>query len=156
MNDIPSFDDALESFRRFLAEQRHPNGIFWVFREDIWKLSPDSLLLRIPSRTKNLALAKKVFKEGQRKGLLDLHAIATVGDKVAATVWFPKFEGEEIQGWDRGMKLSIAEPLPEAQLVGSVKWLLFQLKPQFRHYQRFNIWVGTKGWAAAQQPLGTE
>jgi len=25
-----------------------------------------------------------------------------VGDKVAATVWFPKFKEDEIQGWDRG------------------------------------------------------
>src|SRR5881397_684606 len=112
MNDIPDFEDAVESFRCFLAEQGHPTNIFWVFREDIWKRSPISVVLRFPSQRKNLALAQKVFEEGRRKGLVDVHAIATVGDKVAATVWFPKFADEEIQGWDRGMKLSIAEPLP--------------------------------------------
>ena len=150
MNGIPNFDDALASFRRFLAEQGHAADIFWVFREDIWKRSHTNVLLRFPSQTKNLALAQKVFQEGRRKGLVEVHAIATIGDKVAATVWFPKFQDEEIQGWDCGLKLSISEPLPKAEIVGQLRWLLFHLKPQFRHYQRFELWVGTKAWAAAQ------
>jgi len=54
------------------------------------------------------------------------------------------------------MKLSIAEPLPSPETVGGFRWLLFRLKPQFRHYQRFDVWVGTKAWAAAQQALGTD
>ena len=107
MNGIPNFDDALASFRRFLAEQGHTADIFWVFREDIWRRSPTNVLLRFPSQTKNLALAQKVFEEGRKKGLVDVHAIATIRDKVAATIWFPKFPDEEIQGWDCGLKLSI-------------------------------------------------
>jgi hypothetical protein len=150
MNDIPSFDDALASFRRFLAEQGHAADILWVFREDIWKRSPTNVLLRFPSQTTNLVLAQKVFQEGRRKGLVDVHAIATIGDKVAATVWFPKFPDEEIQGWDCGLKLSISEPLPKAEIVGQLRWFLFHLKPQFRNYQRFELLVGTKAWAAAQ------
>ena len=65
-------------------------------------------MLRFPSQIRNLALAEKVFAEGREKGLVDIHAIASVDDKVAATVWFPKFIGEKIQGWNSGMKLSIA------------------------------------------------
>jgi hypothetical protein len=156
MNEIPNFENALESFRRFLTEQGHPTNVFWVFREDIWKRSPDSVALRFPSQTKNLGLAKKVFEEGREKGLVDIHAIATVGDKVAATVWFPKFKGEDIQGWDCGMKPSIANPLPSAEMVGQFRWLLLSLKLRFRHYQRFELWVGTKAWAAAQQALGAD
>jgi hypothetical protein len=156
MNDIPNFEDALTSFRQFLAEQGHPTNIVWVFREDIWKRSPLSVVIRFPSQRKNLALAQKVFDEGRRKGLVDVHAIATVGEKVAATIWFPKFTDEEIQGWNRGMKLSVAEPLPSAEIVGQLRWLLFRLRPQFRHYQRVDLWVGTKAWAAAQQALGAD
>ena len=154
MNDIPDFEDALLSFRRFLLEQSHPGNIFWVFREDIWKRSTTNVVLKFPSQRRNLALARKVFDEGRRKGLVDIHAIATVNDQVAATVWFPKFAYEEIQGWDNGMKLSIASPLPSAEIVGQLRWLSFRLNSQFRNYQRVEPWVGTKAWAAAQQTLG--
>ena len=154
MNDIPDFDVALSSFRRFLAEQSHPANIFWVFREDIWKRSPTNVVLKFPSQGRNLALARTVFEEGRRKGLVEIHAIATVKDQVAATVWFPKFAYEEIQGWDNGMKLSIASPLPSAQIVSQLRWLSFRLKSQFRNYQRVEPWVGTKAWAAAEQSLG--
>ena len=150
MNEIPDFENAVASFRHVLAQAGHPSNILWVFREDIWKRSHGDVVLRFPSQKKNLALAKKVFGEGRKKGLVDVHAIASVDDRVAATVWFPKFTNEEIQGWDRGMKLSIADPLPSAKAVGALRWLCFRLHPRFRHYQRFDLWVGTKEWAAAQ------
>lgn len=146
--DPSNFENALKAFRWFLAEQGHPTNIFWVFRDDIWQ-RPASLELRFPSLKKNLVLAQKVFDEGTRKGLVSVHAIATAGDMVAASVWFPKFDGEEVQGWHRGLKFSIAEPLPVANLVGPLRWSFFRLKPQFRHYQRFEGLVGTRAWAAA-------
>src|SRR5688500_18798614 len=142
MNDIPEFEDAVPFFRYFLAEEDLPSTIFWVFREDIWKRSPIDVVLRFPSQIRNLALAKKVFAEGRKKGLVDIHAIASVDDKVAATVWFPKFTDEEIQGWNSGMKLSIADPLPSAKSVGRLRWLCFRLQPRFRHYQRCELGVG--------------
>lgn len=149
MNDIPNFESALESFRRFLVASGHAADIFWVFREDIWKRSPTDVVLRFPSQNRNLDLARKVFDDGRKKGLVDMHAIATVGNKAAATVWFPKFPDEEIQGWACNMKLSIADPLPRAEIVGRLRWLFFHLLPRFRHYQRAELWVGTKTWAAA-------
>ena len=148
MNDIPSFEDAVASFEHFLTVQGHPSKILWVFREDIWKRSASDVALRFPSESKNLALARKVFGEGRKKGLVDVHAIATVDDMTAATVWFPKFADEEIQGWNSGMKLSIAQPLPTAKCVDGLMWLWFRLHPQFRRYQRTEFGVGTKAWAA--------
>jgi hypothetical protein len=148
MNEIPDFEDAVASFKHFLTEQGQPSKILWVFREDIWKQSPTDVVLRIPSQIKNLALAKKIFAEGRKKGLVDVQAIASVDYKVATTVWFPKFSAEELQGWNRGMKLSIAEPLPRAKSVGRLRWLCFRLQPNFRHYQRSELSVGTKAWAA--------
>jgi hypothetical protein len=156
MNAIPNFEDALKSYGRFLGEHGHPTEIVWVFREDIWKRSLTSVALRFPSQTKNLVLAKKVFEEGREKGLVEIKAIASLGDKVAATVWFPRFKEEAIQGWDCGMKLVIASPLPSGEIVGHLKWLSFRLSPKFRHYQRFDVWVGTKAWAAAQQAFGAD
>ena len=150
MSEIPHFEDAVALFRQFLEEQGCPSQIFWVFREDIWQRSSSDVVLRFPSQRRNLALARKVFDEGRRKGLVEVRAIATVDEKVAATVWFPKFTDEEIQGWKHGMKLSRADPLPAAKSVGGIRWLSVRLQPKFRHYQRCGLWVGTKAWAAAQ------
>ena len=156
MSDIPGFEEAIGSFRNFLAEQGHSTDIFWVFREDIWKRSAKGIVLRFPSQTKNLALAKKVFQEGRKRGVVNVHAVAAVNNKVAATVWFPKFADEEIQGWNQGMKLSIAEPLPTAEMVGQFRWLMFRFNLQFRHYQQFDSWIGTKAWATAQRDARVE
>lgn len=149
MNDIPKFEDAVASFHHFLTENGHTGDVIWVFREDVWKRSPTDVLVRYPPARTNLALAQKVFAEGRERGLVDVHAIAATSDKIAATVWFPKFPNEEIQGWNQGMKLSIAQPLPRAKIVGRLRWLFFWLLPRFRHYQNWELWVGTKSWAAA-------
>lgn len=149
MNDIPAFENAVASFQRFLVDEGHPSRILWVFREEVWK-RPVEVLLRCPSQMKNQALARKVFEEGRRHGLVNLDAIATVDDQVAATVWFPKFAGEEIQGWNRGLKLSITNPMPRAKFIGGLRWLCFRAHPKFRHYQRHEVWIGTTAWANAQ------
>ncbi|HKZ78862.1 MAG TPA: hypothetical protein VJ124_11210 [Pyrinomonadaceae bacterium] len=91
MNAIPDFADALAQFRRFLFENGHPADVFWVFRDDVWKRSPTHVLVRYPPDTQNLALAQKVFAEGCERGVVEVPAIATTGEKVAATVWFPRY-----------------------------------------------------------------
>ena len=149
MNDIPDFENAVLSLRRFLTENGHPADIVWVFRDDLWKRSVAEVLLRVPSQPVTLALAKKVFNEGRRKGLVDVHAIAPAGDAVAATVWFPRSEDDEIQGWNRGMKLTISEPLLNAKIIGPFRWWLFWFLPSFRRYQTWESIIGTRTWAAA-------
>ena len=97
MNEIPDFESAVASLRRFLEEQGHPSGMLWVFREDIWKRASDDVVLKFPSQAKNLALAKKVFDEGRRKGLVNVHAIATVDDQVAARFGFRSFQARKFK-----------------------------------------------------------
>ena len=114
--DFSNFDEANTELRRFLADQGHPHDeLFWVFREDVWKRSASEVFVRYPVSPNNNVLARKVFDEGCERGLVDVHAVATVKGQVAATVWFPKFPEDEVQGWNRGMKLSIAKPLLEAK-----------------------------------------
>ena len=149
MNDIPDFAEALTQFRRVLGENGRPSNLFWVFRDDVWKLSPTQVLIKYPSSRQNISLAEKVFAEGREKGLVDIHAVAVVADRVAATVWFPKYEHEEVQGWNRGMKLSISQPLPRAKPIGSLRWSLLRFLPRFRKYQREDMFIGTIAWAAA-------
>mgnify|MGYP001159162626 CR=1 FL=1 len=149
MNDIPDFADALEGLRRFLNDNGHPTDVFWVFREDVWQLSPTDVRVKYPSSSENIALAQKVFAEGRERGLVEVKALATAEGKVAATVWFPKLPNEEVQGWNQGMKLVIAEPLPPAKLVGGLRWWLLRFLPRFRHFQKAAFFIGTRTWAAA-------
>ena len=149
MNDIPEFEKAIERLRRFLAESGHSDDVFWVFREDVWRLSPTEMRVRYPSPSENVALARKVFSEGRDRGLVQITALATAAGKVAMTVWFPKYPEEEVQGWNGGMKIGISEPLPRARPVGLLRWRLLQCLPRFRQFQREAIFIGTKAWAAA-------
>jgi len=144
-----TFEEAVASFQNILKDNNHPTDVFWVFRDDLWKRSLTEALVRFPPPSGNLLLAQKVFSEGCARGLIDIHAVATTGSKTAATIWFPKFEDEQVQGWDCGMKLSITQPLPNATIVSPLRWWFFRFAPRFRHYQRFEWTIGTKQWAAA-------
>jgi hypothetical protein len=130
VNDIPKFEEAIASFRDFLKRSGFPTDIVWVFREDVWKRSPTDVAIRYPPEENNFVLAQKVFAEGRERGLLEVHAIARTSDKIAVTVWFPRSVDDELQGWNRGMRLSIAEPLPRANIVGRFRWPFFWLLPR--------------------------
>jgi len=136
-------------FRRFLDKNGHPSEVFWVFRDDVWKLSPSDVWIKYPSSLENITLAEKVFAEGRERGHVDIHAVAIAAGKIAATVWFPKYANEEVQGWNQGMKLSISQPLLRAKTFGALRWSLLRFLPSFRHYQRSDILIGTRAWAAA-------
>ena len=151
MSDIPHFEEAVAQFRRFLADRGYPEEVCWVFREDLWQLSSTRVLVKYPPPSETHLLAQKVFTDGRRRGLIEVKAVAAAADKVAAIIWFPKYPDEEVQGWDRGMKLGISQPLPRAELVGAWRWGLLSLLPRFRHYQKAATFIGTRAWAAAQQ-----
>jgi hypothetical protein len=93
-------------------------------------------------------LAQKVFSEGCEKGLEDIHAIATAGEQVAATVWFAKLAGED--RFRVGMRDEI--------VYCSIRYLGLNRKPSavvgsfvfcrgFRHYQSFE-------WMVSHQTVG--
>src|SRR6267142_3599074 len=129
MNEIPDFDEALEGFRRFLRECGHPDKVFWVFREDVWQRSPEQVWVRYPAISKNESLARKVFGEGRARGLVEIKALAKIESEIAATVWFPKYPEEEVQGWDHGMKLAISDPVLEATAVSKYFWMSLSFQP---------------------------
>ncbi len=149
MDETEDFERTVSEFRQFLAQSGHPTKLVWVFRDDIWKRAVTDVFVRVPSQRENLALARKVFHEGRAKGLVDVHAVAVVDDAVAATIWFPRTDDEEIQGWNRGTKLTIAEPLVHAKTFGSFRWWLFSFLPRFKNYQAQEFTIGTRSWAAA-------
>ena len=149
MNEIPEFDEALQRFRTFLTENGHSAEVFWVFREEVWQSSVSEALIKYPPHPENESLARKVFGEGRERGLIGITALVAAGNKVAATVWFPKFPDEQVQGWNQGMKLAISEPLICAKMIGPTRWRLLRLLPRFKHFQQAAISIGTRAWASA-------
>ncbi len=146
-NDIPDFPTVVEQMQTFLQEEGHPIKICWVFREDLWRVGMNSVRICRPCPHPNESLAAKVFQEGRAKGLVEIKALATLASVTVATVWFPKHEEEEVQGWNVGLKLSILSPLPRAKAVGSIFWPLIKYFPSYRRYQALEEAVGTKAWA---------
>ena len=144
-----TFEEALASFQSFLMQEGYPGNVFWIFRDDIWKRAPDDVLIQYPPPAKNEILARKVFDEGCARGLVSIDAVARTAGGIATTVWFPKFDNEEVQGWERGMKLAIIQPFPCAKIITPVRWRLYKFLPRFRQYQRFEGATGTRRWAAA-------
>ena len=151
MSEIPTFDDAAADFRRFLTSRGLGESLVWVFREDLCIRSPLRALVRMPPHAASGDLARKVYDEGRARGLVSITAVAKLKDAVATTVWYPKRSDEEVQGWNRGLKLSINEPLPTAFAVPPVAWRVMEHLPWYRWYQAHGWFVGTREWAAAEQ-----
>ena len=149
MSEIPQFAEAVIGFQAFLRTEDIPTPIVWAFRDDIWRRSRERVLVRWPVSDGSDTLVEKVFAEGRTKGLVEIVAIARSADWTLATVWYPKYEHEEVQGWSEKMKLSIWQPLPRAKPVRPLLWSLMRCLPGFRRYQASDTCIGTRRWAAA-------
>lgn len=149
MNEIPEFKNAVTSFRCFLARQGYPDRLLWVFRDDLWFRRPDQVFMRLPLPSVNTHLAEKVYGEGRKQGFVEIAAVAINNDHVAATVWFPRFPKEEIQGWSCGLKLAIRQPLPVGTVIDGLGWWVVRCFPGYRRYQRLVGNLGTRRWAAS-------
>jgi hypothetical protein len=149
MPEIPEFSEAVRDFQSFLGREGVATRLVWVFRDDLWQRGQRKVLIRWPEPDQTRQLMEKVFAEGRAKGLVEIVALAQTADWIVATVWYPKYESEEVQGWSQNMKLSIRQPLPRAIRVASVLWNAFAWLPSFRRYQRTAFGVGTREWAAS-------
>ena len=146
--DLPEFKDAVEDFCAFLRKEGHSDKLLWVFRDDLWFRGIDRITIRLPVDIENESLIRKVYDDGRSKGLICLYALATFRSQTVATMWFPKFEEEEVQGWGIGVKLSIRIPLMETSSVRSMFWGLITKLPSYRESFRRNAsWIGSQEWA---------
>jgi hypothetical protein len=146
---IPGFAEAVRRFESFLGSEGFPTTVLWTFRDDFWQRGPSCALVRWFPSPRNAELAEKVFSEGRAKGLVQIAALAQSGKWTIATVWYPKYDEEEVQGWSEGLKLSIRQPLPVTLRIPSVFWMVLGCVPGFRRYQQNAFGIGTKKWAAA-------
>lgn len=82
-----SFAQAVEEFKKFLAENNLPTEILWIFLEDTFsrniKFHETHFWLKLPLPEENENLAEKQFKFGQQKNLgICISAFALCEDKV--------------------------------------------------------------------------
>ncbi len=124
-----------------------PRTVRWVFRDDI-VVRYKKPVLAGPASQDGAGLSEKVFEQGRAKGLVEIYVLGVSANSVLATVWYPKLDGEEVQGWARGFKLSLSNPLPRARVLPSVLWALMRRTPLYRQYQKNARFIGTRKWAA--------
>ena len=149
---IPPFTEAVLQMRGHLAAHNAPEAITWVFRDDVLSTSPERLFFLRPVSEDGPTLAEKVFGECAARGRVEIIAIGTHGVRTLASVWYPKFPQEEVQGWAVGMKLTIRTPLPRATAIPRwVGWVV-RLTPAYRRFNRFGGFIGDRAWARVIAP----
>jgi hypothetical protein len=140
MNQIVAFDEAVLDFQKFLQSENHPNDVVWAFRQDWYSVSPSRHWVMWPLPAENEEYARALFQTGRDCGLVEMLAEFSVGAQSVATVIAPF--PDEIQGWSRGLKLAIHEPLVPATAVGSrIAWRFHTCGPAYRRFQRYRTAV---------------
>jgi hypothetical protein len=136
-----------ERFRNFLRELGHQSDVVWTFREDFYSIPGSRTWIRWPLPDANAAVAARCFEAGRGRGLVEIAALFRVGASLAATVFAPA--PDEIQGWDRGFKLSVRSPVDEAVPVSNgLLWALHRRRSAYANFQRRDTFVHSPGVAA--------
>jgi hypothetical protein len=148
VTEIPEWPEAEAAFREFLVGHGYAGRVRWVFRDEIYQPNPVRMIAVRRSVAGTTELAVKVFGEGRAKGLVEIAGLAQSDDRTLATVWFPKYPGEEVQGWTRGLKLTVRSPLARASIVSTFTWAVIMLLPSYRRYQAAATFIGSRKWAA--------
>jgi hypothetical protein len=124
-----TFEEATERLRAFAAYQGLVGEVGWVFREDVLRRSGGGtprVWLRWPLPAVNHRLARRVFEQGEARGLgVILNMSFRSGPDLLAHVWVPRNQPEaEAALLGPGLKLAIAQPIVEARRVPDRAWWL--------------------------------
>ena len=133
MTKIPPFSEAVSKFRGFLAKRDHPTELAWVFREDFYSVSLDRYVVVQPIPDRNEGLVRTYYEAARERGIVQLRALFQIGEVAAVSAWSPAEVAEEVQGWSRGLKLSVAAPFVAAKTVESpFAWRLHRWTRAYR------------------------
>ena len=151
MKEMQDWRPVLAELKMRLAAKGYPTDLWWIFRDDVFKLSqPPRMLCRRPARD-NASLAEQVFNKGRTRGLVRIVAVARFGKRTAVTVWYPELSGEDQSAWNKGAWIKIRNPLPRGLWVPRLLWPFLQLTPCYRSYQRDGWGIGTRQWASQRE-----
>ena len=147
MEDIPSFGEGVERFRRFLRDLGHQADVVWVFREDFYSVPYSRTWIRWPLTDANSTLATRCFEAGRGRGLVEIAALFRVGASIAATVFAPA--PDKVQGWNQGFKLSVRSPLTDAVPVSNgLVWAVHRRRRAYAQFQKRDTFVHSRSVAA--------
>lgn len=134
---IPPFGDAIRAMRDLLPQQRRHTPLLWLAREDFYAVRNGWFYLT-PLPSCDAGQFNQYYEVGRARGIVSVHALFHCGNSIGCTLWFPQGDADVVQGWESGLKASVAMPLGIAARPGSMLgWKLHTLTPQFRRYTSF-------------------
>jgi len=123
---LPSFTEAVSTFKAFLEREGASAQLLWVDREDVTS-HRRQIWVRIGDAREAARRAEARYEAGREKGLgVSLRAVCKVGDSTACYVWVPKDKTDaEYAMQPRSLKCAVPVPLISASVVrSSVYWHL--------------------------------
>jgi hypothetical protein len=143
VDQLPTFGDALAQLRCLLGEHGLPTDVAWVFREDWYSTGPSSHRVIWPLPRENEDHARCLYDSGGDRGLVELQAVFFVDESSVVNVFAP--DTHEIQGWNRGLRLSIRQPFTSAGAVRAAGlWRWHRITPGYRRFQRLEPFVSQR------------
>ena len=119
--------------------------LLWLTREDFYA-ARYGWFYHTPRPSCDPSLFNRYYEVGRSRGVVSVHAMFYTGSAMACTVWYPQSEAQSVQGWQPGLRVSVAAPLGIAAKPGSLLgWKLRTLTPQYRRYTSFSNHVPTAG-----------
>jgi hypothetical protein len=111
----PSFEQAIERFKGFMAAQGFPQDLRWVFAGDVTS-KERKIWVRLPLKEDNPDCARRHYDLGLQRGLGIRLAVLCVIDNISyCYVWLPKDALDaEYALLAGGLKLSVPTNLPVA------------------------------------------
>ncbi len=109
-SQLPTFESAVQSFRRFIGERHQCVEIDWIFREDIVALGR-KVFVRKPLACAE-DLVEERYIEGVERGFgIKLQAYCFLDGHALCYIWLPKSEEDADYRMLSGFKFSVpAEP----------------------------------------------
>ncbi len=131
----PPFDEAVQSFRRFLKDQGVGDDIHWIWREGVCsRRAPGSRRSWDRAVYANLAgsdssLVERYYDHGVRRNLGVVLEVFCVADgRPCCFVFIPEDETEASNLMVAGLKLSVpTSPIPAKPITNSLLWAMLRL-----------------------------
>jgi hypothetical protein len=136
MDQTPPFDEAVDAFGRFLAQEGWSSSIVWRRPDDIVGRIGKGKVVRRRSFRRANTWARQYYESGLSQGLgIALSAECEVGGAVCATVFWTadEQEAQQLMMPTRGLKMSAALPRARGRSVSWLGWWLARKKLALIH-----------------------
>jgi hypothetical protein len=106
-----TFQEAVESFKKFLSDQGSSNDLVWISREDV-QVNGRRILIRWPLAPNNSTLAEQTYERGRDKSLgLKLEVFCWSGKHPCCYVLVPRdeYDSESLMLTELGFSIPVEQ-----------------------------------------------